>query len=78
MGTFVTVREDLQVCITWINFVYEVIGLGFAMQVDDRFIFMLNGIRTGENPAVLKRSQTMRSGEFPLVDGIKPKALFSK
>ena len=52
--------------------------LAFAMQEDDDFIKLLNGIRTGENPAALEYIAKKCSRDLSVADGILPTVLYSK
>lgn len=49
-----------------------------GMQEDGDFIRMLNGIRTGENPAALEVIGRRCSRVLPVVDGIIPTVLYSR
>lgn len=48
------------------------------MQGDGDFIKMLNGIRTGENPAALEDIAKRCSRDLSVADGILPTVLYSK
>jgi hypothetical protein len=48
------------------------------MQGDGDFISMLNGIRTGENPAALADIAKQCSRDLSVTDGILPTVLYSK